>query len=240
MEAIVTRAKDIRTRAKALLLHQDRASGDDRPNEWTMLQRIKDMMASADDVLNLLTSSQLPSKEQCAVMVTEGSAAIIAVAEHSICLSQDLARTRQDLARVRDELKELRGSYERLVLRQMATQMVNKLARLTIDELNSPYDARDITMEIVMAEGRPAALNELLGGRDVQRLQRAVGMLCQLAREDAHPVPNPMLTEQDLIGIMNRNLATYAKSQAQQVLECLVQLSAELKEDLFVSTTNPG
>lgn len=134
------------------------------------------------------------------------------------------------------ELQSLKVDAGKLVLRQMVTQVVNKVARISIPK-STPWDVRDIRMEDIPQLGDAAKYSQVMSR--YPNFQKALHSLCDPGRPVAHPVPSPPVSEQQLQELIAEQLGKTLQAPALEALQCLVDLSKQLQEDLFVSTEKP-
>ncbi|GFR48042.1 hypothetical protein Agub_g9875 [Astrephomene gubernaculifera] len=155
-------------------------------------------------------------------------------------LKQDTSELKLQMSELKEQMSELKGGAGKLLMRQMATQTVNKLGRL-VEPKMSAHEARDLCMALVkvLAEKKGSKVYKETVTK-YPLLKTGVNTLCYLAWPVAHPMPEPAVTEEQLLEAIKQHVSPHMQWVAEEVLACLVDLAVQLKEPLFVSTAKPG
>ncbi len=151
------------------------------------------------------------------------------------------------LSKAEAQLAELQLDYGRVLLRQMASQTENKLARVAMPHL-VPNTAKHMTFSR-LSKGRGKGFNEAAFEQVVQQhpgLAGGLEALKELGPWAAHPLMarTSVGSQQGVtIGLLQELIdkefpdGDPVKPDVDAVLACLTDLAQHLGESLFVSTT---
>ena len=254
MDARLRAASIAITRAKGLLQEHRDAIPD------VSARQLECYFADVDELIESMTAGNLPTTEDLvAAVVTSCSTvetlwtAILALDDRLSIVEQELQQERATKATILEELKLVQSQlmdfvadHEKLVLREVSAQMANKLARRSLPGLTQPFAARYTTLVRITTDKKrdQIYLNSVFDR--YPHLEAGIAALNELAIPVAHPGQMKQLGA--LEDVTYDALATLAGSHflgshelgsVNEVLSCLLQLSVELKEDLFVNTHKP-
>ncbi|PNH04994.1 hypothetical protein TSOC_008801 [Tetrabaena socialis] len=199
-------------------------------NIWELRSRVLGAVPETESICNSLSSGVMPSQAAVVGALTSSAGAIAGLASHAYDQHQQISELKQ-------QYHSLASDSGKMLMRQMATQTVNKLARKVSPGL-SAYDARDMHMSIVadMAKSDMDSNAYQQVVNKYRKLKPAVKDLCDLGRLVAHLIPQPPVSEELLREAINNNVSQGLRAYAEEVLACLVELASDLREPLFVST----
>ena len=254
-EVTVQRAQALRIAAHALLTatvtttcEAADSCGSENGNAWrarTALQSaVTHALDEAESIIKLLAQRRDPSPEMCAHFIVSSMDAISALLLRVNNLEleveeqgSEIARLELQVMQMQQQLDELRGDSDSQLFRELATQSVSKIARKATG--CTVWEAR-FTPLCILKHGRGAAVYRSI----VQRyplLKAAAQAACSQSRPVAHPVPVPLpVTEQSLRALIKHGVAAPVRPATEQLLACLMELTTDFNEPLFVAAAPPS
>ena len=195
-------------------------------------------------VEQLISPTTTPTVEQVAAAMASATTIWEVLWDVTISLEERLTKTETELA-------SLVTDHNKLLLRSMSSQLINKLARHCVDGISSPYAARHTTLQRIKDHKKQnarlgplllkypdlaagvEALNEL--GIPIAHPERlSLSLSLSLRVEEGSP---RAVTHEVLTTLINSH---FDKSDmlepVRQVMLCLQYLSSELCEPLFIDT----
>lgn len=148
-------------------------------------------------------------------------------------LLQETAAQRAQITQLQQEKATQHESSDVLLLRELATPTVAKVVRKATG--CSVWEARRTPLCAIKDD---EVYHETM--KQYPKLKVALKAACSQARSVAHPVPEPPPDEQSLRELIQRAAPVLVRPAAEQLLACLVQLSAEFDEPLFVKAEPPN
>ncbi|KXZ49812.1 hypothetical protein GPECTOR_19g263 [Gonium pectorale] len=223
---------------------------------WKLRSSVLVAIGEAESICTGASSGRPPSQKAIAGAVLSSAEALAGLDLHASYqqeeiteLQQQVSGQQQQITQLQQQITQLQQQLQqqyyvdsgKLLLRQMATQAVNKLVRKVKPGI-SAYDARDVRLSVVAAyaeESQAGVTVYQKFSKKYTKLKAGVKALCEMGRPVAHPIPQPPVTEEVLRAAIKEHVPLLTRPHAEEVLTCLVELAADMGEPLFVSTEGP-